>query len=76
MSACYAAPSVRDRFLAALASSNRPLTIELATSLLGCGNPLPGMTCAELGLPVPSTYDCAARRVLTLYASGGAVADS
>ena len=72
MQPSYAVSSVRDRFLDSLASSNRSLSVELARNLLGCGNPLPGMTCAELGLPVPSTYDCAARRVLTLYAGGAA----
>jgi hypothetical protein len=63
-------PHIRDRFLDSLASADRPLSVELARSLLGCRNPLPGMTCTELGLPVPSTYDCAARRVLMLYAAG------
>ena len=69
MSFSYAVPSIRDLFLDALASSNRPLSVELAASLVGCNNPLPGMTCAELGLPMPSTYGCAARRVLALYAT-------
>ena len=52
--------------------------LELATSggarVLGrddIGRLAPGML-AELGLPVPSTYDCAARRILTLYAGGAA----
>ena len=68
MQSSYAVPSARDRFLDSLASADRPLSVELARNLLGCRNPLPGITCAELGLPVSSTYDCAARRVLKLYA--------
>lgn len=72
MSTSYAAAFVRDRFLNSLELSDRSLSVALAPSLLGCGNPLPGLTCEELGLPNPSTYDCAARRVLTLYAAGGA----
>ncbi|HTR57324.1 MAG TPA: hypothetical protein VMM27_04035 [Casimicrobiaceae bacterium] len=69
MSATYAAPFVRDRFLNSLESSDRLLSVQLALGLLGCGNPLPGVTCNELGLPVHSTYDCAARRVLALYST-------
>jgi hypothetical protein len=71
MSPSYAAPSLRDEFLNALASSDRGLSVQLALSLLGCGNPLPGLTCSELGLPANSTYDCAARRVLALYSMAG-----
>jgi hypothetical protein len=68
MRTSYAAPSVRDRFLSSLDAPDRSLSVELAQALLGCGNPLPGLTCVELGLPVHSTYDSAARRVLARYA--------
>ena len=72
MTATYASPSARDRFLESLELSDRALSVELASALLGCGNPLPGVTCSELGLPANSTYDCAARRVLALYSADGA----
>jgi len=68
----YAVPLLRDRFLRSLEPpGDRLLSVELALALLGCVNPLPGMTCEELGLPVPSTYDAAARHVLALYSSAG-----
>ena len=38
--------------------------MQLASNLVDCNNPLPGMTCLELGLPAGSTYGCAARLVL------------
>jgi len=69
MTPTYAAPLVRDRFLNSLESTDRAVSVELAHALLGCGNPLPGITCTELGLPANSTYDCAARRVLALYST-------
>ena len=71
MNASYATPSLRDSFLNSLESSDRLLSVQLALSLLGCGNPLPGLTCSELGLPANSTYGCAARRVLALYSIDG-----
>jgi hypothetical protein len=67
MTATYASPSVRDSFLNSLESTDHSTSVQLARALLGCGNPLPGITCTELGLPSNSTYDCAARRVLALY---------
>ena len=63
----YASPAMRDRFLHALDAEDRILSAEIARELLGCANPLPGMTCDQLGLPMGSTYACAARRVLSLY---------
>lgn len=72
MIGAYAAASLRDRFLQSLDGPDRSLSVELARSLVGCGNPLPGLTCAEFGLPARSTYDCAARRVLSLYSTDGA----
>lgn len=69
MTAPYASATVRDQFLLALDAGNGPLSIELALALTGCGNPLPGMTCIELGLPSGSTYGSAAARVLQLYSS-------
>jgi len=71
MTATYASPSVRDSFLNSLESTDRSTSVQLAHALLGCGNPLPGITCTELGLPAKSTYDCAARRVLALYSADG-----
>jgi len=67
MTAPYASPAIRDRFLGALEAGNRALSIELAANLLSCTNPLPGMTCRDLGLPDGSTYGSAARQVLLLY---------
>jgi hypothetical protein len=60
----YASPQLRDQFLAALDADNQPLCIHLARDLAGCGNPLPGMTCDQLGLPMGSTYGTAAQTVL------------
>lgn len=75
MSHPYALPLLRDRFLKSLEPPvDRVLSAELARALLGCGNPLPGMTCAELGLPMPSTYDAAARHVLAACARHDAAA--
>jgi hypothetical protein len=67
MTAPYASPAMRDRFLDALDAGDRTLSAELARNLTGCVNPLPGMTCDQLGLPIGSTYASAARRVLLLY---------
>ncbi len=60
----YASPKLRDQFLAALDAGDRALVAELARSLAGCINPLPGITCDQFGLPVGSTYGSAARCVL------------
>ena len=65
--ALYAPAAVRDQFLDALDARDRALSTRLALNLTGCMNPLPGVTCGELGLPVGSTYGSAARRVLLLY---------
>lgn len=67
MNAPYASAALRDRFLGALDADDRALSTELALGMTTCMNPLPGMTCAELGLPVGSTYGSAARRVLLKY---------
>jgi hypothetical protein len=66
MTAPYASASIRDQFLAALDADDRALSTRLALNLTGCMNPLPGMTCDQLGLPIGSTYGSAARRVLLL----------
>ncbi len=68
MTAPYASPAIRDQFLVALDANDRALSTRLARNLTGCVNPLPGMTCDQLGLPIGSTYGCAATRVLLLYA--------
>ena len=62
----YAPAAVRDQFLRALDARDRTESARLAVHLTGCMNPLPGMTCGELGLPTGSTYGSAARRVLVL----------
>jgi hypothetical protein len=62
----YAPPQLRDRFLACIESGDWQSSVALATDLLGCTNPLPGLTCTELQLPVGSTYGAAAERVLQL----------
>jgi hypothetical protein len=63
----YASPAIRDRFLGALDGNDRALMTQLALSLTNCTNPLPGMMCDQLGLPMGSTYGSAARQVLLLY---------
>jgi len=68
MTAPYASAAIRDRFLDALDADDRTLSTELAHRLTSCSNPLPGMTCSQLGLPKGSTYGMAARHVLQLYA--------
>ena len=67
MNTCYAPPAIRDEFLVALDLDDRALSTRLALNLTDCANPLPGMTCNQLDLPIGSTYGCAARRVLLLY---------
>lgn len=67
MTAPYASPAIRDQFLFALDANDRALSTELALHLTSCINPLPGMTCDQLGLPIGSTYGSAARRVLLMY---------
>lgn len=64
MIASYASPKLRDQFLDALDADDRALFTQLAIDLTGCMNPLPGMTCDQLGLPIGSTYGSAARQVL------------
>ena len=64
--AVYAPPAARDQFLDALDACDLALSARLALHLTGCMNPLPGMTCGELGLPAGSTYGSAARHVLRL----------
>jgi hypothetical protein len=64
VSAPYAPARLRDQFLAALDSQDHALSMQLASNLTACSNPLPGITCVELGLPAGSTYGCAARSIL------------
>jgi hypothetical protein len=68
MTALYAPAAVRDRFLASLDTGDWNTSIDMATNLTACGNPLPGMTCDQLGLPMGSTYGGAAKRVLAMDA--------
>jgi hypothetical protein len=67
MNAPYASAALRDRFLGALDADDRALSTEIALGLTTCTNPLPGMTCDMLGLPIGSTYGSAAQRVLLLF---------
>ena len=67
MSAPYASAAIRDQFLTALDAGDRARSTELALNMTSCTNPLPGMTCEALGLPMGSTYGSAARHVLMLY---------
>ena len=60
----YAPATVRDQFLAALEANDCARLTELAAGLTGCSNPLPGMTCGELDVPLGSTYGDAARRII------------
>jgi hypothetical protein len=69
MTAPYASAAIRDQFLTALDAGDRALSAQLALNLTSCSNPLPGMTCEELGLPLGSTYGSAARHVLKLYSA-------
>lgn len=65
----YAPATVRDKFLNALDGQDTALSMQLAKNLTSCMNPLPGITCGELGLPPGSTYGSAARRVLMLHSA-------
>ena len=56
--------AVRDRFLDALDANDHLLLERVAVDLVRSRNPLPGMTCEQLGLPPGSTYGAAARHVL------------
>jgi hypothetical protein len=51
-------------FLLAIDANQQALSIELAANLTNCSNPLPSVTCALFGVPLGSTYACAAREVL------------
>jgi len=64
MDVIYASTDLRDRFLGALDAKDVPLCQRLAADLKNCKNPLPGMACAQLGLPSGSTYGTAARHIL------------
>jgi hypothetical protein len=66
----YAPAKTRDQFLAALETDDRERLIELAIGLTQCGNPLPGMTCGELDVPLGSTYGDAARRIMQRRGDG------
>jgi hypothetical protein len=65
----YASPAMRDAFLTALDADDSALAARLALNLTECTNPLPGMTCNHLALPLGSTYGSAARCVLALYSA-------
>jgi hypothetical protein len=60
----YAPSELRDRFLNAVDAQDDALCDRLALDLRTCMNPLPGLTCQQLGLPIGSTYGLAARHIL------------
>jgi len=60
----YAVADLRDAFLASLDGSDDLRTIALARHLVRCGNPLPSVTCAALGIANGSSYGAGALAVL------------
>jgi len=64
MTGGQAAPAMRDAFLAALDAGDRAAAMQLAVHMTQAVNPLPGMTCEALGLPLGSTYGAAACKVV------------
>jgi len=60
----YATADKRDAFLTSLDEHDQARTIAIARHLVGCGNPLPSATCAELGVPPGSSYGTGARAFL------------
>ena len=54
----YAPAEIRDRFLIALDGTDHALSCRLALGLTGCLNPLPGLTCQQLGLPSGKIVFC------------------
>ena len=70
MSSGFAAPAMRDAFLAALDAGDTAATLRLAEYITGCTNPLPAVTCEALALPLGSTYANAARHVLLTAGAG------
>ena len=66
----YASPAVRDGFLSALDRRDGVTLGRLARDMTGCGNPLPSSICAQLGIPIGSTYGFAARRIVASGTEG------
>lgn len=66
----HASPAYRDGFLSALDRQDAVTLARLAQEMTSCGNPLPSVTCAQLGIPVGSTYGFAARRIVAQGAGG------
>ena len=60
----FTPPHVRDQFLASLDESSTLNAATQALHLTTSRNPLPGMTCQQLGLPLGSSYAAAAKLVL------------
>ena len=60
----YAAAEVRDAFLASLDDRDDVRTLAIARHLVRCGNPLPSVTCAALGIAIGSSYGTGALAVL------------
>lgn len=72
----YASPAVRDGFLSALDRHDGVTLARLARDMTGCGNPLPSAICAQLGIPVGSTYGFAARRIVAGGTEGWLTAEA
>ena len=68
----FTPPAIRDRFLAALDDHDDASARGLALHLTTSRNPLPGLTCQQLGLPMGSSYGSAARHVLDRNTEQGA----
>ncbi len=72
----YASPAVRDGFLSALDRHDGVTLARLARDMTGCGNPLPSAICAQLGIPIGSTYGFAARRIVAGGTEGWLAAEA
>jgi hypothetical protein len=70
----YAPPGIRDAFLGALDEPSSSEAVRLAWGLTTCRNPLPGLACAKLNLPIGSSYGEAAKRVLNEHSLTSRVA--
>ena len=60
----YASPAIRDAFLASLDEQDDARALAIARHLVRCGNPLPSVACAALGIANGSSYGNGALAVL------------
>jgi hypothetical protein len=61
----YAPADVRDAFLDSIDQQDGARAAAMARHLLRCGNPLPSVTCAALGVACGSSYGVGAAAVLS-----------